>query len=60
MTTIKKGKLDGSLNLFLATASGGCAANCGGSPTNVSGFGTVSEIHFEKITGVILISESHG
>jgi hypothetical protein len=31
-------------NLFFVTASGGCAAIGGGSPTNLSGFGTVSKI----------------
>ena len=30
--------------MCIATACGGCAALCGGSPTKLSGFGTVSEI----------------
>jgi hypothetical protein len=30
--------------MYFVTASGGCAALCGGSPAKLSGFGTVSKI----------------
>ena len=54
------------VGIVLATASGGCASVCGGSPIiyrDSERFPKSSysfEIHFEKITGVILTTESHG
>jgi hypothetical protein len=56
------------VEFILATASGGCAANCGDSPTKFIGirkrFSKSSysfEIHFREImTGVILTTENHG
>jgi hypothetical protein len=56
------------VEIIFATASGGYAAHCGGSPTEFIGirkcFSKSSygyEIHFREImTGVILTIESHG
>jgi hypothetical protein len=40
----KYGKIKWKFELYSATACGDYAFKCGGSPTNVSGFGTVSKI----------------
>ena len=50
--------------MYSATAVGGCAALCGGSPAKLPGFETYFEIfvhaHIREMTGVISILRSHG
>ena len=45
--------------MYLATAGGGCAAICGGSPVKLPGFETSFEIFVQYLYSTSELSESH-